>query len=741
MGLIERVKEWSGFGAKPDNPVEAALEEMHQRWTYGTDEWREIREEGKTDVKYVAGDPWDAQDRKAREADGRPCLSLDELGQYVNELINDIRQHKRAIKATPIGNGATDASAELTQNTIRQIEYRSNAQQAYTTMFENAVQRSYGFLRVKPRYTNRARNEQELMIEPIINPDMVTMDPDAQKTDGSDMGWLFYSESITRKEFKRKYPRAKVVDFTAADEKSSNGWITPQRVRVAEYWTAEPNARGDIEVIQRFTNGLEFLPNEEGKLETKWPGKCIPFVSDLGKVLYVDDGGEGTRRRILSLIRLARDPYMYYCYIRTCQAETVGMTPKTPLVGYVGQFRTRTEDWGKVNHKPMGYIEVDAMTEATGANILPIPQPIQRNSDLQALELLAEGARRAIQSAVGETALPSSAQRRNEKSKIALEYIKETGQIGSYHFVDHFEDAITRTGVILADLLPHYYDTPRDLTVRKPDGTPDVVKINQPGAIDPKTGQPGPPLTFAGDHDITLGTGPNFASERDAANQFSDTFVQVLPNIAPLIGPQKSAKLLALSVRLKDLGPIGDEIVNTIDPEAEQANAEQLQQKVAESGKMIEALTAHVNELTKQIETDQVKAQAAKETAELKAKADLAMADLQMKADLAAKELDLQSKERIAALQAKVEMDKLQATIAADQAAAQLASDQARAVEMMKLDAEAENEAKRMGHEAEEKAKDRQLASATKKTKTVSTQRDDKGHLTANVVEESTVAD
>jgi hypothetical protein len=107
------------------------LEEINERFKYASDEWRDIQSEGAIDMRYIAGDPWDPQERRAREDACRPILSLDELNQYVNQLINEIRQHKRAIQVTPIGTGADDDSARLRADLIRQIEYRSNAQREH----------------------------------------------------------------------------------------------------------------------------------------------------------------------------------------------------------------------------------------------------------------------------------------------------------------------------------------------------------------------------------------------------------------------------------------------------------------------------------------------------------------------------------------------------------------------------------------------------------------------------------
>ena len=122
------------------------IKEMLERWSYFQDSWREIREAAKKDMRYISGDPWDPKEKRARQAVNRPCIVVDELGQYVNQLINDVRQNKRAVKVNPKGAGATDKTANFRANLIRSIEYNSNAQTAYITAAENAFQRSLRLL-------------------------------------------------------------------------------------------------------------------------------------------------------------------------------------------------------------------------------------------------------------------------------------------------------------------------------------------------------------------------------------------------------------------------------------------------------------------------------------------------------------------------------------------------------------------------------------------------------------------
>src|ERR1043165_7152087 len=303
------------------------LKELRDNFAADQGEWEPICREGRTDIKYVGGDPWEESERRYREDKKRLCLTFDELSQYTNECINDILQNKRAIKVTPNGGGADDREAELRANRIRQIEYRSNAQQAYTTMFENTIQRSFGWVRIVSQYLNKQKTEQELIIQAVPNPDLITPGPFVMP-DGSDLRRVWFKESWTHSEFKRKSANWKkqprITEFTSSDVLSVENigtWVSGNRITVCEYWVKHD----DDTVCQYFTNGLEVFSKVD------WPGKDLPFVPCFGKVLYISDSGE-TTRKIHSLVRLARDPFRAYCYVRTAEAELLAQMPKFPYM-------------------------------------------------------------------------------------------------------------------------------------------------------------------------------------------------------------------------------------------------------------------------------------------------------------------------------------------------------------------------------------------------------------------------
>lgn len=620
----------------------AILTEIKENYQYYVESWREVREEATVDMRYVSGQPWEPKDKKFREENDRPCMTWDELSPYINQLVNDPRQNKRAIKVSPRGNGANDKTAELRGNIIRSIEYNSKAQSAYTTGFQGAAERSYGFWRVGKRYVMASGPgaaveafNQELYIGRIPNPDTVLFDPNFKEIDCSDAMGCFVTDIVRKADFKRRWPKAQITSFDPDHQEWAPQWIKEKDVMVAEYWRvtlekktlhlieskkgpvalyedelpfdfANPEEKRkylaksskrqrDIEtrvVTQYITNGVEIL--DEEKIEIPW----IPIIPVFGKEIYVDDGA-GSKRQLISLVRMARDPYMAYCFYRSQEAEEAGMTPKTPFIGYTGQFETMKEEWATVNKIPRAYLTVDPVTDI-GNQVLPLPvrQPFTPN--FQAYEVACEAARRAIQTAMSGSNLPTAAQRQNQKSGKALEEIDQQESRGTFHFIDNYNFALEHTGRILDAWIPYVYDTKREVGVRMPDESMRVVMINDPDAVNDQK-QPEVWDATTGEHSVTISTGPSFESQRDEASAFVDTVLANLEAIAQLLPPGAAAKLMALGIKLKTLGPIGDEMADVISPPQDQQVQQQAmaqgQAQLQQSQKVIQEMQAELQKL------------------------------------------------------------------------------------------------------------------------------------------------
>jgi len=569
------------------------LKEIRDEYKRYLDAWREPHEEGSTDMLYVLGDPWPAEERKQRKDNDRPCLVFDELGQYLNQLNNDMRANKRSIHVAPAGNGADDKTAELHGNIIRGIEYESNAQAAYTTGFEGASQRSYGYWRVTTEYTSEKSFVQHLRIRRIANPDSVLPDPNFKEFDASDMRGCFVLEWIPRAQFKERYPEAKIQSFDIEHGKLAPDWITDDNVLTAEYWKVRtPKARlvevlaqgqqlpqqlwkSDLpkdfkgmilqeresekrQITQYITNGLEILEERE------WKGKYIPIVGCFGRELWVDKGS-GTQRVLQSLIRKARDPQMSMNYLRSSETELIGMTPKSPWLAVSGQLGPHEQEWQSSNKVPISVLQYLTQVDSAPGQVLGAPTRQDYVPQIQPLEVAAESCKRAIQASMGRYNTSVGKNDTNVKSGIAIEALDRQSDQGSFHFLDNLERSIKHTGRILEDLIPFYYDTARDVPIQTNDGTFATLRINDPKYQDPKTKQATPNRTDQGDHNVTISTGPSFDSQRQEATAFADLLISKLRELP--IAPQQMAQLLGLAIKLKDLGPLGDTMVQIIDPQ------------------------------------------------------------------------------------------------------------------------------------------------------------------------------
>lgn len=604
------------------------IQEIRERRTEAETDWNPILEEARKDRLCVAGRPWEALDPKglqARKAANRPYLALDELGQYTNQAVNDVRANPRGIRFAPTGNGANDQGAEFYQNHVREIEYRSHARIAYSNAFDQAVTASIGWIRITTKREHPRTFNQDLWIEPIMNADQVLPSPGFVWPDARDVQYLFYLEPWPERDFVRRFPDAEVKSFTPEMRRVVKGWVGAHTVDVAEYWAIVPRTRRlvafrgsdgqmiealidelpdgklpegvenlreedveDTSVYSCLTNGIEVLKTND------WPGKYIPFVACTGKSLYV---GADHQRQLMSLTRLARDPYMFLCYINSSEAEAIGGVPRNQWVGYKGQFgapkTAQRTAWEEANVRPVVFTEAEPMVEGAPPNIvLPLPQRQQWDPPIQNLELAAESKKRAVAAAMGISPLPTPMQRQNQKSGAALDKIESSMQRGSFHYVDHYELMVERTGVILEDLIDKTLDAVRQVPVRRPDDSADIVWINDPQNPDS--------ISTKGSYRVTISAGPDTDSQREEARHFVDAMVGNLATIAQLSGPTVAVQVLAKSIKLKQLGPIGDEIVDLLAP-----------QEIGEDGKPVPPEVAKLLGENKQLK--QMLEQAAKE--------------------------------------------------------------------------------------------------------------------------------
>jgi hypothetical protein len=627
------------------------LKRIRQRYRYGVDKWDRNRKEGQKNMKYVSGDPWDDEDKKTRE--GRPTVCPDELNQYVNQVVNTARQNPRGIKVDPAGDQATDKLAEYRENRIRAIEYACNASQVYVNGLQAAVERNIGYWKVTRAYVSDESDEQEIVLLPVMNPDSVLIDPDFKELDGSDIKWAFELDRIPLADFETEYPDAQKVSFSAEDfgPDYSSDWYDGKTILTASYWEVKQTAKKvgkkqrtayQRTITQYVTNGVEIL--KKGAVQ---PGPYIPIIPVFGKELWVDYGG-GAERVLLSLVTLARDPQKALAYVMSNMLENCGQIPKASWVGYVGQFETDKLAWGTSNQDYHPFLQADPTIDAATGQLLPLPQRTNLAPDFGAYSIGADICRRAIQAAMGIAPLPTAAQRSNQKSGVAIQKVQSEQAIGSYHLVDAYERAIKLTGRIVNNWLAEVDLGETQKPIRLADGKHQLAKINTDQPVTTESGDTYhfPIADDKGRYQVTISTGPSSDSQRDDARDFISQ--SLVPNLKTLpIGPQQAAEMLAISIRMMQLGPLGDQMADLISPQNGQQD-QKMAQMQQQQGQMQEQMQK-MQELLQKMQLEK-----AGKVIEMQGKMQLAQQDAQVR--LTEANLDRETKLAVAEVGTKAQI-------------------------------------------------------------------------------------
>lgn len=634
----------------------ALLEEIRENYETAFESFQPSMSEGDKDIQFILNDGWNEGEKALRRKPGseRPMVNCDQLNQYTNIVINEVRQHPRQIKISPAGYGATAKLAELRENRLRAIQYRSDAQAAYLTAMENACQRSYGYARVILRYVSETSTDQEIVIQRIPNPNSVLFDPACREIDCSDAEFCFVLENFTKKAFKRRWPRAKITDFDATYSTDYPLWIKDKHIQVAEYWKVhkEPDVvyvmddgqggqktelkskleerggrlegeEGSEEVIypatedheeirqrlvsqrkttvstivQYITNGVEILERNE------WIGKWIPIVPLFGKEVYSSDAGR-SRKVLMSLIRNGREPQQAYNYFMTTALEAVGMVPRSTVKALEGSLDGYEKDWQEAHHIPKAYLLYKPVQLPNGEYSTEAPGSTPFDPPLQNLMIGIEAFLRAIQSAVGMYNTSVGKEDMNAKSGVAIKQLDAQSDQGAFHFIDNYNHRfLGAIGRICNDLISKVDAGPRQVMIRTKDNKDKLVWVNKVYKDD--AGEDQHHDMTLGEYDITIGVEQTADSQREAASDFLETFIEQLPQMG--FDPATVKALMALVIEIKQLGPIAEQMVKILQPPQgdPQQTQQQLQQLQAQATELqTENAALHEDRAKRQLEAD-----------------------------------------------------------------------------------------------------------------------------------------
>jgi hypothetical protein len=656
---------------REDDRKEALLELALKRWKIASDYESDMRVQALDDIRFAEGDQWDAQIREQRRLQGRPALTINRIPQFVQHITNEQRQNPISIQIDPVDSGADIETADILQGLVRHIQNQSNADEAYSNGFDYAVKGGWGYWRVITDYADEFSFEQEIYIKRVENPFDVYLDPGGTESDASDINWGFVVADYTKEQYKEQFPKSKYTAGIGDWVSTGNGWVQQDTMRVAEYFYREmqqekivqtsdgqillwrtlptladgktPDLPTGIRIVQTRTTQVPFvkwaLINQQEVLEEReWAGKFIPIVKVIGQMTNIDG-----QRVYKGIVRDARDPQQQLNFMETAATEAIALSPKAPYFATPAMVQGFEKQYASMNNTNRPFLLYNPDIKAGGG-------PPQRNAyeaPIQAMMAAVAQASGDLKSTAGiyDAALGQGA---GDVSGKAIQARQQQSTISAFHFGDNLKRSVKQTARILIDLIPFVYNSPqRVVRIIGEDGTQQTVQVNNQGMQDDQGNLPpgieGVYNLTTGKYDVTINTGPDYQTKRQAAVDGQMELMKTIPNAAPLIADLVVSNMdipqaQEISARLKTLLPPAIQAMEQkqtdIPPEFAQqyaqlqAQMQQLQQQLQQSAT---DLKYDLSKEQMRIQSDQTIAQAKIELERERIQASIITAELNAK--------------------------------------------------------------------------------------------------------------
>lgn len=529
----------------------------------------ENREEAMKDLKFVnvPGEQWEYNMKEERG--NRPCYEFNKLRIACKRIINDMRANRPDAKVRAVENGDTE-KAQICEGLIRNIAQQSDFDTIVDYEGEYQVAGGMAAWRVVTKYIGDDAFNQDIVIEPFRNPFTAYCDPqcrDLMKRDAKD--WCI-TERISHEAFDKRWPDVNPVEFDTGegDQYDDEGdWTTEDTVRICEYWykkpekkeiwevvfappvneqTGEPEGEATTKIVDSTTDEAKGIDPQQIKRrrdvnssqicwvicsgdrileQGEWAGTMFPFIMVYGEYTWVDG-----RPYWWGLPRFAKDAQRSYNIARTAISETIAQAPKTHFWATAKQSEGHLNEWKQAHKKNYPFMIYESDPKASGP-----PQRMGGADVPVALIQETQIASDEIKQVTGIFEASMGAQG-NEQSGRAILARQNQGEIATFNYQDNMSKGVQRTYEIILDLIPHIYDTQRELRVLGSDGSEDYKKVNEV-VLDPDTKRMVKVNDLAeGKYDVTITTGPSFSTLRQEAAETYGQLAQQFPEIMGVAG-------------------------------------------------------------------------------------------------------------------------------------------------------------------------------------------------------------
>lgn len=504
------------------------------------------RDEALDDLEQLIGQgQWPDDIRQEREADGRPCLTINRLPQFVRQVTGDIRRMNPSIKVLPGDQEASEDTAEIIEGLTRHIQSESDASSVYEWAAECAAGCGIGWFRIVTEWEDESSFAQKIRLKAIRNPLTVYFDPLSELPTREDSDYVFITSLMQKEDFAKAYPDAQPVDADSdAQIEGISNWFNQDTVVVAEYYWKETKQvtlslledgstvegavaplrivrqrKADVtKVMWAKISGKDVL---EGPREQAC--KYIPVVCVPGEEWQVGD-----RTHRAGVIRYAKDPQRLYNYWRSAQTELVALQPKAPFLVTTKEVHGLETLWKEANNSNRPYLPYNPDEKAPGRPQRATP-PVASQGMMSEVQMAAEDMKATT--GVYDAALGNKS---NETSGVAIRQRQMEADVGTSIYSDNMAKAVECAGRIIVDMIPKVYDTHRVVAILGADDQEKLVAIN--GVMATQDGLMRVNDVTSGKYAVKVSVGPNYSTMRQEAAENMLEFVRAFPAAAQVTG-------------------------------------------------------------------------------------------------------------------------------------------------------------------------------------------------------------
>lgn len=681
--------------AAPDDQTPAGfLTLMRERFQTAVNASTQARQAQVQDIKFCdLDDQWDTKDKSNREAAKRPCLTVNQVRQFKQQIVNQQRAARPAPKISPKGSADQD-TAQVIEGILRHIENPDDLAPAETWIdlaFDQMVTGGAGHLRVYTRYQPKTR-KQTIVIGGIENPLSVYLDPTFKQPDSSDKRFGFIATDYPMDEVRKRWKLSDVIAKQMMSELSGLGdglpnWLPEGQVRTVEYFYLEDTdvpyvvihdpqevtgtravPLADVpqgaKVIDQFTEketkcyralctGTQILEGNEAKTAgAEVVFDKVPIIPVFGDMTVLNG-----QRYTAGMVRYMRDPAKMINFLVSALAENIALMPKPKWLAEFSTVEDFQDIWRDANNAAFSFLPWNAKAAPDGAPVPP-PQMITNEPPVQAIVEGLSVFTNMIQ-ATASLHDPSLGKQKSDQSGRAVQLLQQQGQVGTLNWQDNLTRAQKFLYRLIVRAIPKVYDVPQVFQILRRDGQTQNVLVHAgqpPAGMDaghpPTTPQEAglleqfpsledveriydlKDLEFA----IDVTTGPNFQTKRQENQAW-------LLEIAKIMPPQMQAIVMPLLVENSD-APIAQQVASMLkkvvgpqfypDPNGPAPLPPEAQAAMQQMQEMVQHLTGELQQKTEYINREQAKVDGQVQIERIKTSSQVDLAKINNAAKIAA---------------------------------------------------------------------------------------------------------